>query len=114
MNQWKKVAWWLHVFDRKLAFPGELLRLLPRHPLGGLLEPDIRIVCVRDPDRPIDLAFDLLRLRFPEDDSSTTNLDRLLGLLGLVGRDGGRARRNQRMIEAYLPDARESTGRRPV
>ncbi len=56
-----------------------------RHPLGGLLERDVRVVRVRDPDWPIDLAFDLLRLRLPEDDPITTDLDRLLRLLRLLG-----------------------------
>ena len=89
---------WLHLVEGEVRACGRTPALASDHPLVVLLERDVWIVRVRDPDRPIYLAFDLLRLRLPKDDPITTNLDRLLGLVG-DGTEGGRGW-NQRIIEA--------------
>lgn len=46
----------LDVLEWKHALAGELLCLPQRHPLVDLLECDVRVVGVRDPDRPVDLV----------------------------------------------------------
>src|SRR6187551_3750537 len=70
----------LHVLDWKAALLGELLRLHPGQPLIVFFERDVRVICVRDPDWPVDLVIDHLRLCFPEDDPVATDLNRLLRL----------------------------------
>ena len=87
-----------YTVEGKFALPGELLRLLPRHPLVVLLERDVWVVCVRDPDRPRDLASTSSDVLQKTIRSPPTRL----APRAWSGRDvGRRLRRNQRTNEAY-------------
>jgi len=67
----------LRLLERKAALPSELLRLVMGNPLWMFFEREIDVVRVGDPDGPVDLPFYFLRLRFPEDESVSADLDRL-------------------------------------